>query len=253
MGRERVSTFRSATGLTSVPNWVPLTPMIAVGVFTALRLRLLPAYRLHERIRRMPIEDCLARIEQEVDDNRHFEFFWLPGRDAAEMKTLNPSDEPPSDLPDAPYERIGWSPHIITSVRDVKHFEMEYAVPAEHGPDCFREVRARMQQTHPDVQWPVEYRTVAADDAWLSNAHGRESVTISVHQDGTLPYRDFFRDIEPIFGSCGGRPHWGKIHTLTARGLRDLYPEWDRFQALRERLDPRGRFLNAHLREIFGV
>jgi FAD/FMN-containing dehydrogenase len=225
----------------------------ALGVFTALRIRLLPAYRLHERIRRMPIDDCLGRLDQEVRDNRHFEFFWLPGRDAAEMKTLNPTDEPASDLPDEPYQRIGWSPHIITSVRDVKHFEMEYAVPAEHGPDCFREVRGRMQERHPDVQWPVEYRTVAPDDAWLSTAHGRDTVTISVHQDGTLPYRDFFRDVEPIFWSCAGRPHWGKIHTLTAPRLRDLYPEWDRFQALRERLDPKGRFLNPHLRELFGI
>jgi FAD/FMN-containing dehydrogenase len=225
----------------------------SLGVFTALRLQLLPAYRLHERIRRMPIEDCLARIDSEIRDNRHFEFFWLPGRDVAEMKTLNLTDEPPSDLPDAAYERIGWSPHIITSVRDVKHFEMEYSVPAADGPECFRAVRARMQERHPAVQWPVEYRTVAPDDAWLSNAHGRETVTISVHQDGTLPYRDFFRDIEPIFATCGGRPHWGKIHTLTAGSLRDIYPEWDRFQALREQLDPEGRFLNAHLRELFGV
>ena len=223
----------------------------SLGVFTALRLRLVPAYRLHERIRRMPVEACLDRLEAEIEGSRHFEFFWLPHKDVAEMKTLSLTDEEPSDLPDLRYERIGWSARILPSERDVKFFEMEYAVPAEHGPACFREVRARMQERHGDVLWPVEYRSVAPDDAMLSNAHGRDTVTISVHQDGSLPYREFFESVEPIFWGCGGRPHWGKIHTLRAERLRELYPEWDRFLAIREQLDPRGRFLNAHLREVF--
>ncbi len=225
----------------------------SLGVFTALRLQLMPAYRLHERIRRMSVDACLERLDAEIEQSRHFEFFWLPHKDAAEMKTLALTDEEPSDLPDLPYERIGWSPHIIPSRRDVKFFEMEYAVPAKHGPACFRDVRARMRERHAEVLWPVEYRTVAPDDAMLSNAHGRDTVTISVHQDGAQPYREFFESVEPIFWSFGGRPHWGKIHTLSADRLRDLYPEWDRFQAIREQLDPKGRFLNAHLREVFGA
>lgn len=227
--------------------------MGALGIFSALTLRLLPAYRLHEKIRRMPIDECLSRLDGEIADNRHFEFFWLPFKDSAEMKTLNFSDAPVSDLPDLPWERIGWSPHIITSERNDKFFEMEYAVPAEHGPTCFAEVRKRMQERHPDVMWPVEYRTLAADDAWLSSANGRDTVTLSVHQDGSLPYREFFEDVEPIFWEYGGRPHWGKIHSLRADGLRGLYPDWDRFLAVRQDLDPKGRFLNPHLRDLFGI
>lgn len=223
----------------------------SLGIFTEIGLRLRPAYRLHERVRRISVEECLEGLDREVRGNRHFEFFWLPGRDVAEVKTLNPTDEEPSDLPERRYERIGWSPRIIPSERTAKFFEMEYAVPAEHGPACFREVRTRMQERHREVQWPVEYRTLASDDAWLSNAFGRETVTLSIHQDGSLPYREFFEDLEPIFWSCGGRPHWGKIHRLDARRLRDLYPEWDRFQAFREGLDPEGRFLNEHLRQLF--
>ncbi len=225
----------------------------SLGVFTALTLRVMPAYRLHERIRRLPIEECLARLDDEIRDNRHFEFFWLPFKDAAEMKTLNPTEAEVSPLPDRPYERIGWAPHIIPSERNEKFFEMEYAIPAAAGPDCFRAVRARMREKHADVVWPVEYRRVAADDAWLSNASGRDTVTLSIHQDGSLPYREFFADVEPILLEAGGRPHWGKIHGLKADRLRDLYPDWDRFLAFREEMDPKGRFLNAHLREIFGI
>ncbi len=223
----------------------------ALGVVTAIRLRLAPAYRLHERIWRASIEECLDQLEERIRDNRHFEFFWLPQKDLAELKTLNPTDAPVDALPDRPYERIGWSPHILPSQRDEKFFEMEYAIPAEYGPECFREVRTRMQERHPQVVWPVEYRTLAADDAYLSPAFGRETVTLSIHQDGALAYRDFFQDVEPIFWAFGGRPHWGKIHTRRASELCDLYPEWQRFQSLRERLDPSGLFMNAHLAALF--
>jgi FAD/FMN-containing dehydrogenase len=225
----------------------------ALGVLIELRLRLRPAYRLHERIRRMPVETCLERLDDEIRENRHFEFFWLPAKDVAEVKTLNPTEEPCSDLPDRPYERIDWSARVIASERTVKFFEMEYAVPAEHGPECFRRVRARMQERHPDVVWPVEYRTVRSDDSLLSNACGRETVTLSIHQDGRLPYREFFEDVEPLFQEFGGRPHWGKIHTRSAAQLCDLYPGWSRFQAVRAELDPKGVFLNEHLRRVLGV
>ena len=36
----------------------------------------------------------------------------------------------------------------------------------------------------------------------------------------------------------GGRPHWGKLHFQTAETLAPRYPEWERFQAVREQLDP---------------
>lgn len=224
----------------------------ALGVLTAVTLRLLPAYRLHERLSRAPIEACLEGLDEKIEQNRHFEFFWMPHKDQAEIKTLNPTDAPVSDLPDLPYERIGWSPHIIASEREDKFFEMEYAVPAEHGPACFRAVRARMQQRHASVLWPVEYRTVAADDAFLSPASGRETVTLSIHQDGALPYRAFFEDVEALFHEFGGRPHWGKIHTRGAAELQPLYPEWERFLRLRDRLDPDRVFANAHLEAVLG-
>jgi L-gulonolactone oxidase len=49
-----------------------------------------------------------------------------------------------------------------------------------------------------------------------------------------------------------GRPHWGKRHFQTARTLAPRYPEWDRFLAVRSRLDPSGRFANAELERVLG-
>jgi L-gulonolactone oxidase len=49
-----------------------------------------------------------------------------------------------------------------------------------------------------------------------------------------------------------GRPHWGKLHFQTAATLRSRYPLWDRFIAVRDRLDPNGVFGNAYLDRVLG-
>jgi FAD/FMN-containing dehydrogenase len=84
-------------------------------------------------------------------------------------------------------------------------------------------------------------------------AYERPTATISLHQNATLPFREFFADVEPIFRAYGGRPHWGKQHSLRAADLRPLYPAWDDFLEIRRQMDPAGVFLNAYLRELLGV
>jgi len=48
----------------------------------------------------------------------------------------------------------------------------------------------------------------------------------------------------------GGRPHWGKMHTLDAAQLRERYPRFDDFRALRDRLDPSRMFRNPYLDRV---
>ena len=43
----------------------------------------------------------------------------------------------------------------------------------------------------------------------------------------------------------GRAPHWGKRSFLSAEELAPRYPRWADFAAIRERLDPDGRFVNA--------
>ena len=50
----------------------------------------------------------------------------------------------------------------------------------------------------------------------------------------------------------GGRPHWGKMHTLDATALRARYPRFDDFTALRDRLDPHRAFRNPYLDRVLG-
>jgi L-gulonolactone oxidase len=94
------------------------------------------------------------------------------------------------------------------------------------------------------VPFPIEVRTVAADDAFLSTAAGRDSGYVAVHMYEGMEWEPYFRAVEAIMDELDGRPHWGKRHFQTAATLRSRYPDWDRFQAVRARLDPEGRFAN---------
>jgi FAD/FMN-containing dehydrogenase len=153
-------------------------------------------------------------------------------------------------------DRTGWAHEILPKHSNLPYRfdEMEYALPFEAGVSCFQAVRERVKaRWRASVGWRVLYRVVAADDAYLSTAHGRLSVNISLHQNAELPFWDYFRDIEPILRDHGGRPHWAKKHTLRGTDLQPLYPMWDRFLAQRQRLDPDGVFLTPYLRDLLGL
>ena len=236
----------------------------ALGVISTVTLRLRPAYRLRERTWILPYAACMAALPDLTAANRHCEFFWAPREDACAMKTLNETEL--TTLPEQPAptvtgrlarylnpERIDWSYRILPSERTVKFNEMEYAVPAEHGPECMDELRAMMQSRHPDVVWPIEYRTLAADDIYLSPAYGRATVTLSVHQAAELAHQELFADAEAIFRNHAGCPHWGKCHTATPDMLEQRYPYWNKFLSLRDALDPQRKFVNAYLENLFGL
>ncbi|TIX66720.1 MAG: hypothetical protein E5V33_04390 [Mesorhizobium sp.] len=132
------------------------------------------------------------------------------------------------------------------------HNECEYSVPYEDGPAVLREIRKLIQTKHPSQIFPVEYRTVAADDIWLSPYFERKTAMISVSGAAGEDYWDFIRDCETIFSWVKGRPHWGKLHSLGRSEIEALYPRYGDFISQRARFDPDGRFLNDYLRERFG-
>lgn len=222
----------------------------ACGVLTAIRMRLLPAYRLHERTWREPIAECVNRLEERIRATRHFEFFWYPQTDEAFCKSLQPTSAEPSPLEGREGERIDHNYRVFPTPRNVRFNEMEFAVPEEAGLACFGVIRQLMRKRHANVTWPVEYRTVSGDELDLSPNYGRATIAISIHQAADLPHEAFFADAEPIFRAHGGRPHWGKLHSLRAAELAPLYPRWQHFASVRERFDPQGVFLNEHLRRI---
>ena len=102
------------------------------------------------------------------------------------------------------------------------------------------------------MNFPIEVRFVAGDDAPLSPAFGRDTAYVAVHAFRGMPWEPYFRAVEQLADAHGGRPHWAKRHFQTAATLAPRYPEWDRFQAVRARLDPEGRFQNEYSRRVLG-
>jgi FAD/FMN-containing dehydrogenase len=142
---------------------------------------------------------------------------------------------------------------IYATPRLVRFVEMEYGVPAEQGPTVMQKIRRFISQNKIKVHFPLEYRYVRGDDLSLSPAYGRDTVFISCHMYRGMEYNRYFKGLEPIFLAHGGRPHWGKLHSLNAADLRPMYPKWDEFLSVREKYDPDGVFLNAYLRRLLGV
>ncbi len=115
-----------------------------------------------------------------------------------------------------------------------------------------RRVAEVIKRLELQISFPVEVRVSAGDDIPLSTATGAATAYVAVHTFEGIPYQRYFEAVEEIFDSVGGRPHWGKLHTQTAATLAPRYPGWDRWQAVRRRLDPEGRFANAYLDRVVG-
>ena len=264
----------------------------ALGVLSTVTLQCEPAFRLHAVEEPQRVDDVLARLDELVEDNDHFEFFWVPHTGWALTKrnrrTTNevalPRPKVKAWVDDVLVTnvlfgaacRVGrWRPSLVprlarmipstgrveysdrsdrvfTSPRHVRFLEMEYAIPREAVPEALNRVRALVDQLGVPLSFPVEVRVAAADDIPLSTANGRETGYIAVHVYEGTPFDAYFTGVEGIMDTYGGRPHWGKMHFQDHETLAPRYPAWDRFQKVRARLDPGGRFDNPYLDRVLG-
>lgn len=149
-------------------------------------------------------------------------------------------------------EYVAPSHEVFISPRRVRFVEMEYAIPRDALQDTLKDFMKVANRKDLGVQFPIEVRFAAADDVWLSTAHERESAYIAVHQYQHSQYKEYFAASEAIFRAAGGRPHWGKMHTLEAADFSRLYPRFGDFTQLRGKLDPQGIFANYYTNQVFG-
>ena len=149
-------------------------------------------------------------------------------------------------------DRIDRSHRIYANPRIVRFTEMEYAIPREHGAEAVRRVFDLVERRRLPVLFPLEVRFGAPDDAFLSPGAGRDSCYIAVHVYRGMEFETYFRGVEAIMREYDGRPHWGKRHYRSAAELAALYPDWDRFLGVRDRLDPGRVFANDYVDRVLG-
>ena len=263
----------------------------ALGIVTQVTLNVVPAFRLIAVEGAQKLDALIENLDELVDSNEHFEFFWIPHTRWALTKRNNRTTDPvhipsrakqwfsktflenyafgavcalgrmkPNLIPrlatalpsSGQTEIVDESFRIFASERIVKFVEMEYAIPREFCGEVLQRIRKMIDDKGHLVSFPVEVRFTASDSIALSTATGRETAYIAVHMYKGMAYEPYFRDVADIMSDYEGRPHWGKMHFLTQSELSKLYPKWDEFLAARDQLDPSRTFANAYTEQVFG-
>jgi L-gulonolactone oxidase len=264
----------------------------ALGAISAVTLRCIPAFVLERVDSPQPRDEVLDGFEQRAAGHDHFELFTFPYADSALVLERNRVEGPPRPrgrlaayLNDTVLENwalealstsgrlvpraiprlsrlaatlasggrtVDRSDRVFASERRVRFTEMEYGVPREHGPEAARRVIEWVRANRYPVFFPIEVRVAAGDDALLSPSYERDTAYIAVHQYRGMEWRPYFEAVEAIMREYGGRPHWGKRHFQTAETLAPLYPEWAKFRAARDELDPGRVFSNEYAARALG-
>ena len=264
----------------------------ALGIVTAVTLRCEPSYLLRAVERPAGLEETLEGFDEWVAGHDHAELYWFPHTRRVLTKTNDRVPGPARPLGRArawfddelmsnrvfaglqrvvtaaprlaptvnqvaaraltAREYVDTSHRVFCSERRVRFHEMEYAVPRAALEHVLSETGRWLERTGETVAFPVEIRVAAADDVWLSTGYDRANVYLAFHQYVRRDHTAYFAAVEDVLRDVEGRPHWGKLHTLTATDLEQRYPRFGDFLAVRDRLDPDRRFANDHLRRVLG-
>jgi FAD-linked oxidoreductase len=262
----------------------------ALGAIVAVTLRCVPAFTLSRVDSPHPREEVLDSFAERAEAHEHFELFTFPYDDGALVLERNRTEEPPRPrgrgaaylndvvlenwtlaalaqtgkaLPRAipALSRLAGrlasgsrtrdrSDRVFVNERRVRFTEMEYALPREAGPEAVRRVIEWVRSNRYPVFFPIEMRVSAADDAFLSPSHARDTAYVALHQYRGMEWRPYFEAVEAIMDDYDGRPHWGKRHFQTAATLAPRYPAWEAFQRARDELDPNRVFSNEYTERV---
>lgn len=265
----------------------------ALGVVTQVTLQCVPAFHLHANEYPERLDAVLDGLPERAEAHDHFEFYWFPHTDACLVKENNRTEEAirvrprakaffddvvvtnyalgaicgvgkraPAAVPSLArltasqlgrLDVVDRSYRVFCSPRLVRFVEMEYAVPRAALVEALLHIRSLIERHDFKVSFPIEVRVAAADDIPLSTASGRDSAYLAVHMHKGVPFDEYFHAVEGLMTSFDGRPHWGKMHYRDAASLAPLYPQWERFRAVRRLCDPDGRFDNPYLERVLGA
>ncbi|GLZ32653.1 L-gulonolactone oxidase [Lentzea sp. NBRC 105346] len=264
----------------------------ALGVISTLTLRCVPSFVLRASEGPGRLDAVLEEFDDLCSVEDHVEFHWFTHSDRVILKRNNRIDEPARPLSkfrqfyeyelfeNAAFGAVckvaktfprstvklneicgalvsdrsysDYSHNVFVTPRRVRFVETEFAIPRSSLLDVIAELRNAAARVRDALIVPCEVRVAQADDIWLSTAQGRDTAYISMHQALGMGYHEFFDIYAQIAKSVGGRPHWGKMHNLSAEDLRPLYPHFDDFLRVRDEVDPNRIFSNAYLDRVLG-
>lgn len=154
---------------------------------------------------------------------------------------------------DHPRAAVARSDHAFNVAMPPKHRETEYALPFEDARWVTEGLIREVEGARYRIALPLELRFVAADQGWMSPAHGQPVVHIGAYASAGPDLAPYFQAFENLAQARNGRPHWGKECNVDAAYLREVFPRFDDFLALRAQLDPRGVLRSRHGDRVLGL
>ncbi len=262
-----------------------------LGIVVKMKIRIKPATTYRYESKKIHTMDLYHQLDEMKKVNEHFEFYMFPYSKNIQIKLMNETrtknhsfkfekwkvatienkafwflSEISRNLPktskmisrlcaqNVPNSKmVGPSFQLFSTVRNVKFNEMEYSIPKAKMVDATKTIQEEIIKKKFNVHFPIECRFVKADDFLISPASARDSGYIAIHMYKGMPHQDYFKRIEEILQSYGGRPHWGKMHNMTLDQLHRLYPQLTQFLEIRSKLDPNNIFVNAYLGKLFNI
>jgi len=156
-------------------------------------------------------------------------------------------------IPGPWYERM---PHFRMNFTPSSGNELqtEYFVPRDKGYAAIRAVEELRDHITPHL-FVTEFRTIAADNLWMSTCHNRDSLTIHFTWKPDWPsVKKVLPLIEAKLAPFDARPHWAKMFTMQPSHIQKLYEKLPDYQAMLKHYDPNGKFRNDFLNtNLFGA
>ncbi|KAG8445886.1 hypothetical protein GDO86_010613 [Hymenochirus boettgeri] len=152
--------------------------------------------------------------------------------------------------------RIDVSHKVFNFDCKFKQYVQDWAIPIEKTKEALLLLKSWLEKNpHVGAHFPVEVRFARRDDILLSPCFHQDSCYMNIIMykpyGKDVPHQAYWSEYESIMRRVGGRPHWAKAHTCTRNDFEKMYPEYNKFSNIREKLDPTGMFLNPYLEKVF--
>lgn len=265
----------------------------AGGVITELTLDVVPAFRLREVATPMPIDDAVADLDAIARSAPFVKVWWLPHTGTAIVFRAEPTREPSTFsrtgrwldervvnqvafrgilglggrfaglvptlnrlVGQAYFQervRVGRSHEVFHLAMPPVHREMEYAVPMARAAEALGAQVELVRREGLRVNFIAEARFVAADDGWISPAHGQAVCQLGAYIGHGHDVARYYAGFEAAMLALGGRPHWGKEWFADPAVVRSRYPRMGDWAALVAELDPDRVFRGPYVERLLSA